>query len=145
MASLTKYIEVDLRGVTIHDIRHLDGLWEMADIILGEDYPLTINEAFLFACSSLLHDAGLTIAAYPGGLPALKGSYEWRNAEIAFRRVRAAQLSSAYSDAEELRPEDEKRLSFDLLRKRHAEQAEKLRHLPDGAGGPGGAVTRAPL
>ena len=30
----------DLPGMTVHDISHLDALWETASLIAGDDYPL---------------------------------------------------------------------------------------------------------
>ena len=63
---------------TVHDIKHLDSLWEMADIIAGE-YPLTPTEAFVFGGAVLLHDAGMALASYPEGLESLKKQKEWKD------------------------------------------------------------------
>jgi len=39
-------IHRDLPDLTVHDITHLDALWEMADLVAGPDYPLNPLEAF---------------------------------------------------------------------------------------------------
>jgi hypothetical protein len=54
-AVLAAEIDRDLPGLTVHDITHLDALWEMADLIAGPDYPLNPLEAFTLGGAFLLH------------------------------------------------------------------------------------------
>lgn len=66
-AQLLSLISGDMRNYTVHDIDHIDALWEMAEIIAGPSYSLNPAEAFVLGGSLLLHDAGMTVAAYPKG------------------------------------------------------------------------------
>jgi hypothetical protein len=59
----------DCFGLTIHDLSHLDALWDMAGLILGDPSTLSPLEAFIFGAGVLLHDTALAIGAYKGGWP----------------------------------------------------------------------------
>lgn len=50
---LVRKIGSVLPGLTVHDISHLDGLWETADLIAGNDYPLNPLEAFFLRGSCI--------------------------------------------------------------------------------------------
>lgn len=67
----------DLPEFTVHDITHIDALWEMAELIAGPDYPLTPTEAFVLGGAFLIHDLGMGLAAYPKGLVDLTSSVLW--------------------------------------------------------------------
>ena len=77
---LTSRIAVSLPELTIHDVSHLDALWEVASVVAGSDFPLNPTEAYVFGASVLLHDAGLCFEAYSGGRAALRETLEWRDA-----------------------------------------------------------------
>ena len=97
---LTKMIAVDLPGLTLHDERHLEALWKRADLIAGEDYKLNPLELFVFGGGLLLHDAGLTLAAYPRGLVDLKSTLEWQDA-AALRDLPDAKEIGGVSEREQ--------------------------------------------
>ena len=80
VASLVARIAADMPGYTVHDVTHLDALWETTDLLCSEKMSLTPPEAFVFGMAVLLHDAGMTLAAYPGGLSELKATIEWSDA-----------------------------------------------------------------
>jgi hypothetical protein len=93
-AQLVSRISVDLPGMTVHDISHLDALWDTASLVAG---AINVNpaEAFVLGASILLHDAAMSLAAYPGGLNEIKTTLVpritgWRNGVI----TRHAQLES---------------------------------------------------
>lgn len=67
-AALTAQISKSLPSLTIHDVTHLDALWETADVIAGPDYPLNPPEGYVLGGSILLHDAALCFEAYGGGV-----------------------------------------------------------------------------
>ena len=113
-------IHRDVLGLTVHEETHLDALWDTASSISGDDFDLTPVEAFVFGASVLLHDTGMAVATYPGGLPELKETTVWRDAAAA-ARTRRLQASDAALTANE-----ERDVLFVVLRKLHAEQAEKL-------------------
>ena len=110
---LTSRIASALPGLTIHDISHLDALWDVANIITGEDFPLNPLEAYVFGCAVLLHDAGLCFEAYSGGQAAIRQTVQWRDA-----RQRLA--SSGLVD------DVDHEADFEALRSLHAKQAERL-------------------
>ena len=110
---LTSRISSALPGLTIHDISHLDALWDVAGIIAGEDFPLNPLEAYVFGCAVLLHDAGLCFEAYSGGQVAVRQTVQWRDAR---QRLASSGL------VEDIDHEAD----FEALRSLHANQAERL-------------------
>lgn len=127
----------DAPDFTVHDITHLDSLWEMADIIAGEDYPLTPTEAFIFGGAVLVHDLAMGSAAYPSGSPELVGKERWRDTLLVHLR-RYLGHDPAPEDFES--PPESVSLSAkqELLRELHAEEAGRLPHrtFNDPSGGP---------
>jgi hypothetical protein len=124
-ATLANEIHRDLPDFTVHDITHLDALWEMADLIAGPDYPLNPMEAFALGAVFLLHDLGLGLAAWPGGLGELKQGPGWQDALSTYLRKHLERIPTA----EELAsppPEIERMAIQERLRVLHAEQAERL-------------------
>jgi hypothetical protein len=67
-AQLVAEIPQNLRDYTVHDITHLDALWETASLVAGSDYSLNPLEGFVLGGAILLHDAGMALVAYPLGL-----------------------------------------------------------------------------
>lgn len=115
---LIKNIETELPGLTIHDITHVDSLWEVADQIIGESNYLNPMEAYVLGGAFLLHDAAHVNAAYNGGFDALKNSDEWKDF-ISFR----------FNNIEpEKNSENERIALFEIVRQLHANQAKNLMH-----------------
>src|SRR4051794_20294087 len=78
-------IPLGIRELTVHDVpKHIDALWQIADIVVGESYVLTPIEGYVLGGAFLLHDLGLALASYPNGIEDLKKLPLWR--------VTAAQL-----------------------------------------------------
>jgi len=75
---LVSEISIDLPNYTVHDIEHLDALWEISSQIVGPDFFINPVEGFVLGCSFLFHDSAMTMAAYPGGLEEIKDSREWK-------------------------------------------------------------------
>ena len=113
-AFLTSKIVADLPHLTLHDISHLDTLWEVADIIVGEDFPLNPLEAYVFGGAVLLHDAALCFEAYSGGRQGLRDTVEWKDAY--------ARLSSLTNNSGDI----SSKADFEALRYLHASQARDL-------------------
>ena len=80
VAHLTGRIASALPGLTIHDVSHLDALWDVAGVIAGDKFPLNPLEAYVFGCAVLLHDAGLCFEAFAGGRAAARETVQWRDA-----------------------------------------------------------------
>jgi len=118
-------IRADQPEFTVHDIRHLDALWEMADIIAGENFELNPMEAYVFGGSVLLHDLGMTLAAYPGGLDELREQPEWDGFVASqFRK----KLGREPEEEEIANPPDKilREATALILRDLHASRAEEL-------------------
>ena len=86
VATLITTISADCKDLIVHDVTHLDALWEMASLIAGPDYELNPAEAFVLGGAILLHDAGLSVAAFPGGLSELKRTQDWQDLAAAMLR-----------------------------------------------------------
>jgi hypothetical protein len=121
---LVSCIPEDIPGLTVHDLTHLDALWETASLIAGEDCALNPAEAYVFGAAVLMHDSAMSLAAYPGGIADIKQSPEWRDA-VANRLLEL----SAELDEELLNnpPENVAKTAIaDVLREKHAQQALEL-------------------
>lgn len=112
-ADLTSRIAASLPGLTIHDITHLDAIWDVAGIIAGEKFRLNPLEAYVFGGAVLLHDAGLCFEAYAGGQAAVRDTVQWRDARARLASI--GQSDDLDADAD-----------FEALRTLHASQAEQL-------------------
>ena len=44
---LAKTIPDALGQLTVHDMKHIDALWEVADILIADTYPINPTEAFI--------------------------------------------------------------------------------------------------
>lgn len=108
-------IPQDLSGYTVHDISHLDALWEVASQITGDTFEINPVEGFVLGGAFLLHDSAMCLAAYSGGLDEIKETIAWR--KIVAR----------------LTTQDQSHADFDtnsvveiFLREQHAIRAEEL-------------------
>jgi hypothetical protein len=110
---------------TVHDITHVDALWETAGLVCGESTSLTPAEAYVLGCAFVLHDAAMGLAAYPGGLPEALGERRWRDLlAVSYYRCndcwpRDGELDEPPSDVV-----DACRLA--AIRETHAQQAARL-------------------
>lgn len=122
---LAAEIPRDMPEFTVHDISHIDALWEMADLVAGADYHLTPTEAFVLGGAFLIHDIGMSLAAYPRGIAALQDHDEWRD-------TLASHLHSELGrppNGEEFEdpPTDVERVAVaEMLRNLHAQRAGEL-------------------
>ena len=113
------------RSLTIHDISHVHQLWSVASEICGPDYKINQLEGFVLGAAFLVHDAGLTAAAYPGGIDALRKTSFYSDRVAALMRgendipLLADAIANAPTDIQE-------QALFETLRAIHATRAEKL-------------------
>ncbi|WP_114194101.1 HD domain-containing protein [Edaphovirga cremea] len=113
---LLKNIGAELPGLTVHDITHLDALWDIADQIIGEHEYLNPIEGFILGSAFLLHDAAHVSAAYDGGFESLKQTDEWKDLiALKFNNKEPVLGTQEYTNA-----------LFDIVRGNHAAQAKKL-------------------
>lgn len=64
---------------TVHDISHVDALWETADMLCGSSMTLTPAEAYVLGCAFIMHDAAMGAAAYKEPIPDALGPAKWRD------------------------------------------------------------------
>ena len=120
---LIQAIPYETVGLTVHDLGHLDALWEMADILTGGSYELNPAEAFVLGGAILLHDSAMTVAAYPGGLEEIKCTLEYSDALATISENLGKSLATVVGNSN-LTVE---RLAIaETLRLRHAAKAEEL-------------------
>ncbi len=122
---LATEIAKDLPDFTNHDLKHIDALWELADLIAGDDFQLNPLEAFVLGGAFFLHDLGLAVAAYPDGLEELRQDDYWRDQVILLLRNK---LDEQPTPEECANVDEETKRAADraTLRHRHAKRAEKL-------------------
>jgi hypothetical protein len=113
---LTEHIRQSVPSLTVHDITHLDALWELADLIAGPDYPVNPLEGFVLGGAILLHDSALCFEAYEGGQDGLRNSTIWKDAYASISR-----------DREDRSADEINRLAdFAALRSLHAARGSEL-------------------
>jgi len=119
-AEISRY----LPEFTVHDITHIDALWETANILI-DDQVINPAEAFVLGGAFLVHDLGMGLAAYPKGIDELKKESIWRDTVAAsFRKKHGRPIKE--KDFENLDPNLEKAALANVLRLLHAKQAENL-------------------
>jgi len=122
---LAAEIPRDFDFLTVHDITHIDSLWEMADLVTREDERLSPLEAFVLGGAFLVHDLGMGLAAYPDGFDELRQRPEFRDIVVA---LLAARLGRHPSPQELEKPDDAviEDAKFSFIRNLHAARAEEL-------------------
>ncbi len=119
-------IPEDCKGLTLHGITHVHQLWDVASVLCGPEYQINPLEGFVLGAAFLVHDAGLTAAAYPGGLQGLKASRLDRDL-VSNGLKRADPNRTVEGEDIDNAPQDVgERALFDLLRLIHADRAAKL-------------------
>jgi hypothetical protein len=125
---LANEIRKDLPDLTVHDLSHLDALWETSSTIVGEGYSLTPTEAFVLGGAILLHDLAMSVAATSGGYTEIKKDPRWADL-VTFEYQSAYERSPTPEEIVKPNAQLEKKALFNLLRQVHAEKAEKLAFL----------------
>jgi Histidine kinase-, DNA gyrase B-, and HSP90-like ATPase len=124
-STLAGEIPFDVRDLTVHDVTHFDALWEMADLVVGPKLQFTPLEGLVLGEAFLIHDLGMGLAAYPGGLAELKKKPEWQDLlHVSMKKKlgRAPQDDELQNSPQAVIDE----VKFWVLRSQHAERAEEL-------------------
>ncbi len=111
---LLKKIRKDFPNLTVHDINHIDGLWQVASTITGNGYEINPLEGFVLGCSFLMHDAVLSYDAF-GGQDVLRATDEWKDYYEDYKK------DSKLTGEDQLFETD-----FRTIRLLHAKKAETL-------------------
>lgn len=135
-AQLVSRIAVDLPGMTVHDISHLDALWDTASSVAEGAVNVNPAEAFVLGASILLHDAAMSLAAYPGGLAEVMKTVAWKDA-VARLALASEENAGTRFDVDNPPKAVVDRVLPDVLRRLHADRAEELAEqawrTPDGS------------
>ncbi|MCY3868923.1 MAG: ATP-binding protein [Gemmatimonadetes bacterium] len=122
---LTDEIRRDLPQLTLHNLTHIDALWETAGTILGPNYDITPAEGFVLGVAFLFHDLGMALPTVDGGIEALKADSRWKDL-VTYEYQTSLEREPS---AEEIsNPEEEiyNRVLLSLLQQIHAANAERL-------------------
>lgn len=76
---LASEINRTLPEFTVHDISHIDALWDTAELVTKDYTDLNPAEAFVLGGAFLIHDLGMGLAAFPNGIEELKSSNLWKD------------------------------------------------------------------
>ena len=123
MKWLLETIGSDLPQMTVHDVSHSDALWEMADLIVGETYPITPMEAFILGAAFLVHDAGMSAVARRG--TDLESTHKWQDAVALNIRRRTGRTPSKREIAN-VDQETKSQVFESYLRETHSEAIRQL-------------------
>lgn len=109
---------------TVHDITHIDALWEMADIFLPSNYALTPAEGFVLGGAFLLHDLGMALAAFPNGMEDIKQEQIWRDTVVSLSKRNGTKYD--FENDAMIDDEIKKVATEKTLRMLHAQKAKEL-------------------
>ncbi|MBB3815684.1 hypothetical protein FHY13_004091 [Xanthomonas arboricola] len=121
-AVLVSQIAASMPGLTVHDLTHLDALWETASLVSEGAITVSPAEAFVFGASVLLHDSAMSLAAYPQGLDQLKQTIAWKDTVTALLGDGDHHLDAVNTPPQEI----VQRAVPEVLRQLHAQQAGAL-------------------
>lgn len=107
MIGILDEVRRDFPNLTDHSIDHVDNLWRIASLIIGENYPVNPLEGFILGCSFLVHDSVLSYKAF-GGKDVLRNTKAWTD---NYQDILGTQF-----DTEEGR----QRIDFKVIRQLHA-------------------------
>lgn len=119
---LVSHIAAAMPGLTVHDLTHLDALWDTASLVAEGALTVSPAEAFVFGASVLLHDSAMSLAAYPNGLSQLKDTIAWKDTVTALLGEEGQSLHDVQSPPSKI----EERAIPEVLRQLHAEHAFTL-------------------
>ena len=121
---LANEIAISMPMFTDHSITHIDALWDTASLVCGADFALNPAEAFVLGGAFLMHDVGMGLAAYQGGIAEVEADPRFQDLVLASKERLRRVESSASSEALDLAAHDES--VVELLRLRHSKHAESL-------------------
>lgn len=110
---LLSKIRIDFPNLTVHDITHVDSLWNVADTIIGPNYSINPLEGYILGIAFLIHDAALSYDTV-GGIDKLRDTIQWKDAY--------ADGPAGTKDEDEFKKE----CDFDAIRALHAKYAEDI-------------------
>lgn len=118
-------IKVSQPGLTIHDITHLDALFETADLVGAGHLEFNPLEYFVLGSSILFHDLGMALFAWQEDIVHLRHSNEYRDTAYDFL---LSKLKRPPTETEMLSigMEEEYQVLASIFRDFHADKAKQL-------------------
>ena len=113
-----------LPNYTVHDISHVDALWDMTDIFLPENYPISPAECFVLGGAFIIHDLGMGIAAYPEGIKGIQKESIWKDTVAQLSKESGVHYD--FDRPESIDREIDKIATDKTLRILHAQKAQEL-------------------
>ncbi len=110
---------------TVHDISHVDALWETADLVCGDAVTLNPAEAYVLGCAFVLHDAAMGTAAYGTTVPEALGEKRWRDL-VSLAYYEQEGCWPERGELEDPPTEIAEACVATAIRETHAEQAKRL-------------------
>ena len=107
-------IHHDFPHLTLHDISHIDSLWETASVIIGVNYPISPMEGYILGCSFLIHDAALCYDAFDG-VANLRQNITWKDCFADIQLKNNDSIEQQHKDAD-----------FWAIRILHAQQSTQI-------------------
>ncbi|MEM8669450.1 MAG: ATP-binding protein [Planctomycetota bacterium] len=121
------------RDLTVHDIEHIDALWQCADLVLGEDYSINPLETYVLGGAFLLHDLGLALSSYAGGSSEVEQTALWKDAAaFSFKKNEGRTIRA--DDWDSLNEKVRQDANEMFLRLNHARHAARLSEIEYRAG-----------
>ena len=114
MIAILAQISKDFPNLTVHDITHVDALWNVASVIVGDSYSINPLEGFVLGCAFLVHDAALSYCTV-GGEKALRDMPYWKDTYAEYKDV------PNMSEDEKIKMTD-----FSTIREYHARKAADI-------------------
>ena len=124
-AQLVSRIATDLPEITVHDLSHLDALWDTGSLVAEGAVDVSPAESFVLGASILLHDAAMSLAAYPGGVAEIRTTVAWQDA-IARVALSAKESGGDRIDVDDPPDTIVRQIIPEVLRRLHAKHAEVL-------------------
>lgn len=121
---LASEIASNLPNYTVHDISHIDALWDMADIFLPKDYSISPAECFVLGGAFIIHDLGLGIAAYLEGVKGIQNESIWKDTVARLSKEKG--INYDFDNPESIDREIDKIATEKTLRLLHAQKAQEL-------------------
>lgn len=122
---LASEINRTLPEFTVHDISHIDALWDTAELATKDCTDLNPAEAFVLGGAFLIHDLGMGLAAYPNGIAELKSGNLWKDVVASLLKKELGR-SAKPDEINNLDSRIEKIAIEQVLRQLHAQQAGRL-------------------
>ena len=122
---LVSRIPVYMPGLTVHDSSHSDALWEIASLVAEDQISINPPEGYVLGAAILLHDAAMSVSAFPNGMADIKKTLAWQD---TLARLAWAMEESGDGRFNIENPPKEviDQVRPDVLRQLHAKHAEKL-------------------